>query len=241
MRRGAEKRLNSLLERARKARIRHKGLLLRGLPHEEIASAAKSKKADLVVVGTHGRTGMARVFLGSVAARVISSSLARFWRFAVDRNSECLGWEETMRLREIMKTRVESISPNESAEAAANRMRSARIRHLVVQDGKKIVGVVSDRDIGRLGSFRQIETVEEVMSAPVVTASPDSTLREAANLLRGQTIGCLPVMERGKLVGIVTITDVLALVGRGAERPVPKSRRGVMKGRGSRRKAVVER
>lgn len=74
MRRGAEKRLNSLLERARKARVRHKGLLLRGLPHEEIASAAKSKKADLVVVGTHGRTGMARVFLGSVAARVISAA-----------------------------------------------------------------------------------------------------------------------------------------------------------------------
>lgn len=74
IRRGAEKRLNSLLERARKARVRHKGLLLRGLPHEEISSAAKSKKADLVVVGTHGRTGMARVFLGSVAARVISAA-----------------------------------------------------------------------------------------------------------------------------------------------------------------------
>lgn len=74
IRRGAEKRLNSLLERARKARVRHKGLLLQGLPQDEIASAAKSKKADLVVVGTHGRTGMARVFLGSVAARVISTS-----------------------------------------------------------------------------------------------------------------------------------------------------------------------
>lgn len=146
-----------------------------------------------------------------------------------------------MRLREIMKTRVEGISANESAEAAANRMRSARIRHLVVQDGKKIVGVVSDRDIARLGSFRQIQTVEEVMSAPVVTASPDTTLRKAANLLRGRTIGCLPIMEKEKLVGIVTITDVLELVGRGAERPVPKSRRWVMKGRGPRRKVVVGR
>lgn len=143
-----------------------------------------------------------------------------------------------MRLREIMKTRVESISANESAEAAANRMRSARIRHLVVQDGKKIVGVISDRDIGRLGSFRQIETVEEVMSAPVVTASPDTTLMKAANLLRGRTIGCLPIMERGGLVGIVTITDVLELVGRGEERPVPKSKSGVMKERGPRRKVV---
>lgn len=141
-----------------------------------------------------------------------------------------------MRLRDVMKTRVEAISANETAEAAANRMRSARIRHLVVQDGKKIVGVVSDRDIRRLGSFRQIQTVEEVMSAPVVTASPDTTLRKAANLLRGRTIGCLPVMEREKLVGIVTITDVLELVGRGEERP--ESRRRVMKGRDPRRKVV---
>jgi len=141
-----------------------------------------------------------------------------------------------MRLRDVMKTRVEAISANETAEAAANRMRSARIRHLVVQDGKKIVGVVSDRDIGRLGSFRQIQTVEEVMSAPVVTASPDTTLRKAANLLRGRTIGCLPVMEREKLVGIVTITDVLELVGQGEERP--ESRRRVMKGRDPRRKVV---
>jgi acetoin utilization protein AcuB len=129
-----------------------------------------------------------------------------------------------MRLREIMKTRVEGISANESAEAAGNRMRTARIRHLVVQDGKKIVGVVSDRDIGGLGSFRQIQTVEEVMSAPVVTASPDTTLRKAADLLRGRAIGCLPIMERQKLVGIVTITDLLELVGRGANR---RSRRAV--------------
>jgi len=146
-----------------------------------------------------------------------------------------------MRLRDIMKTRVETISANESAEAAANRMRSARIRHLIVRDGKKIVGVVSDRDIRSLGSFRQIQTVEEVMSAPVVTASTDTTLRRAANLLRGRAVGCLPVVEKGRLAGIVTITDLLELVGRGAERPAAKSRRWIMKGRGPRRKATAGR
>lgn len=74
VRRGAEKRLNSLLERAGKARVRPKGLLLDGVAHEEIAAAAKARKVDLVVVGTQGRTGLARMFLGSVAARVISTS-----------------------------------------------------------------------------------------------------------------------------------------------------------------------
>lgn len=146
-----------------------------------------------------------------------------------------------MRLRDIMKTHVETISPNESVQGAANRMRSARIRHLVVQDGRKVVGVISDRDVANLGSFRQIQTVEEVMSASVVTATPDTTLRQAANLLRGRAIGCLPVVEKGKLAGIVTITDLLELVGRGAERPVAKSRRWVMKGRGPRRKAATGR
>lgn len=74
IRRFAEKHLAPLLARARKTKVRYKGLLLKGSPHAEIARAARQEKADLVVVGTHGRTGMARVFLGSVAARVITSS-----------------------------------------------------------------------------------------------------------------------------------------------------------------------
>jgi acetoin utilization protein AcuB len=106
-----------------------------------------------------------------------------------------------MRLREIMKTGVETISYVESAEAALNRMRRAGIRHLVVRDRDKIVGIVSDRDIRSLGSFRHVQTVEEVMSSPAVTASPDLSLKQAANLLRGRTIGCLPLVEHEKLVG----------------------------------------
>jgi acetoin utilization protein AcuB len=144
-----------------------------------------------------------------------------------------------MRLREIMQTAVETISPGESTEAALNRMRARRIRHLVVRDGRDIVGIVSDRDIEGLGSLRQVPTVEESMSAPAVSAAPDMTLRQAANLLRGRTIGCLPVVEKGELVGIVTTTDLLVLIGKGAERPVAKGRRWVMKGRGPRRKAAA--
>jgi CBS domain-containing protein len=65
------------------------------------------------------------------------------------------------------------------------------------------------------------------------------TIRQAANLLRGRTIGCLPVLEDGKLVGILTTTDLLELIGRASERPVSKGKRWVMKGRGARRKAVT--
>ena len=77
-----------------------------------------------------------------------------------------------MRWRDIMRTRVETASPRESAQIALDRMRRARIRHLVVQDGPRIVGVLSDRDIGALGSMRQVETVEDVMSRPALTSSP---------------------------------------------------------------------
>jgi nucleotide-binding universal stress UspA family protein len=71
-RREGEKHLNMLVEKAKKAGVRATGVLLEGLPHEAIVRAAKSKRADLVVLGTHGRTGLAKFFLGSVATRVLS-------------------------------------------------------------------------------------------------------------------------------------------------------------------------
>ena len=69
----ARKRLNAIVARARKAGVRATGLLLEGVPHERVARAARAKKADLLVIGTHGRTGLAKFFLGSVAARLIAS------------------------------------------------------------------------------------------------------------------------------------------------------------------------
>jgi len=69
------------------------------------------------------------------------------------------------------------------------------------------------------------QTVEDHMSRRVVTASPEMALRKAANLMRGRSIGCLPVLAEGQLVGIVTTTDLLELIGRGTERPRTNSKR----------------
>lgn len=146
-----------------------------------------------------------------------------------------------MRVRDIMHKKVEGVTPRESAAVAFERMRRAKIRHLVVQDGKKIVGVLSDRDVAGMGSLRQVETVEEVMTSPAITCSPDLTLRQAANLLRGRTMGCLPVLENGKIVGIVTTTDLLEMIGAGIERPVAKTRRWILKDRGPRRRPFAGR
>jgi nucleotide-binding universal stress UspA family protein len=68
----AQKRLRSMLARSRKLGIRGRALLLKGVAHEAIVKAARAHRADMIVVGTHGRTGVARFFVGSVAARVVA-------------------------------------------------------------------------------------------------------------------------------------------------------------------------
>jgi nucleotide-binding universal stress UspA family protein len=69
-----QKRLNRLLAKARTGGARAKGMLLEGVPHEQIVRAARSRKASLIVIGTHGRTGLAKFVLGSVAGRVLATA-----------------------------------------------------------------------------------------------------------------------------------------------------------------------
>ena len=68
----AQKRLRTLLARARKAGVKGRALLLKGVAHEAIVRSARAHRADMIVLGTHGRTGVARFFVGSVAARVVA-------------------------------------------------------------------------------------------------------------------------------------------------------------------------
>jgi nucleotide-binding universal stress UspA family protein len=73
-RKHAEKRLGALRDKARASGLKVSVVLLEGVAHEQIVRAAKSKKADLIVIGTHGRTGFAKLFLGSVASRVVTAA-----------------------------------------------------------------------------------------------------------------------------------------------------------------------
>jgi predicted transcriptional regulator len=100
--------------------------------------------------------------------------------------------------------------------------------------------VEQDRDLAA-GSPRTPRTVEDVMTSPAVICSPHTTLREAANLLRGRTIDCLPVVEKGRVAGIVTTTDLLELIGSDLERPEAKTRRWVKKRKGPQGKPVAGR
>jgi nucleotide-binding universal stress UspA family protein len=70
----AQRELDKLLDRARRAGVRAQGLLVEGPPADRIVRAARSRRADLIVMGTHGRGGLARLFLGSVAERVVATA-----------------------------------------------------------------------------------------------------------------------------------------------------------------------
>jgi nucleotide-binding universal stress UspA family protein len=70
----AQKQLAKLLAKAKQAGVRAKGFVLEGAAHEQIVRFAKSKRADLIVLGTHGRSGLAKLLLGSVAGRVVASA-----------------------------------------------------------------------------------------------------------------------------------------------------------------------
>jgi CBS domain-containing protein len=144
-----------------------------------------------------------------------------------------------MRLQDIMSREIKTITSGASAIDARSAMRTSGVRHLVVIDGRDVVGIVSERDLGgRLGaSGVKVEglSVADLMTGKVVTARPETTIRQAANLLRGHIIGCLVVMDETKPLGIVTTTDLLDLIGRGAERPTERSTRWTLRSRGRRR------
>ena len=116
-----------------------------------------------------------------------------------------------MRMFEVMTEGVRTVSPTAAADEAWELMRRERIHHLVVTDSSGVVGVLSDRDAGgrRGRGVRTGRTVADLMSPHAVTIDARETVRKAANLMQGRTIGCLPVVDRGKLVGIVSRANLL--------------------------------
>jgi CBS domain-containing protein len=133
-----------------------------------------------------------------------------------------------MRVFEIMSEDVATVPPTTSVAEAAQLMRMRGIRHLVVLDDGVLVGILSSRDLpeptGRGGP-----AVSRVMQRPVVTVGPKATVTRAANLMAGRTIGSLVVTDRGRVVGIVTTSDLLRLVGGGAARQPKRAARPVLR------------
>ncbi len=129
-----------------------------------------------------------------------------------------------MHLGDIMTTDVEVTAPDVNARAALARMRSANIHHLVVGTKRSVLGVLSYGDLGKGKAQPSPDaTVADLMSEGPICADRETTVQKAANMMRGHSIGCLPILDGGKLVGIVTTSDLLELVGRGPQ-PKPNGR-----------------
>jgi len=140
-----------------------------------------------------------------------------------------------------MSREVKSVGATTTVGQAKSLMKMNRIRHLLVLDQGDVIGVVSDRDLGGRPGSGDERPLGVVMTENVVTAAPETTVRQAANLLRGRTIGCLPIVDGRKAVGIVTTTDLLDLIGRGSERPVQRVDRWTLHDRGPRRTSATNR
>jgi acetoin utilization protein AcuB len=121
-------------------------------------------------------------------------------------------------VKDSMTREIATLSPDETAGTALAVCRERRIRHLPVLSEGRLVGIVSDRDLrsstpalgdqARAVALQEI-LVEDVMVRDVVTTLPDDPIEQAANVMRERRIGCLPVVEGGELVGIITASDVM--------------------------------
>jgi hypothetical protein len=123
-----------------------------------------------------------------------------------------------------MSSDIVAIEPNATASFAASQMRRHKSDRLVVMENGRLRGVVSQRDLGAPAGAR-IATgrmVQDLMAPSDFSIEPTTTLREAANIMLEKQLGVLPVIDGGRLVGIVTATDVLDELGRSSSRaPLP--------------------
>jgi CBS domain-containing protein len=132
---------------------------------------------------------------------------------------------EATRVRDLMSGEVRTVDRNASVASADQIMQSDGVRHLVVLDdeGEEVVGVLSQRDLFRSALARALGygvhaqdklleqlRVKDVMTPDPVTIGPEAALADAAAEILERKIGCLPVLEQGRLVGILTEADFVA-------------------------------
>ena len=130
-----------------------------------------------------------------------------------------------MRVEHIMSSPVITVSGDTPVLEAANLMKERRIERLPVLDGTRLVGIVTKDRVLRASpsaatslSLHEIHylfaklTVREIMEADPITVAPSTTVEEAVRLAQQKRVGCLPVLDGGKVVGILTTNDFFYLV-----------------------------
>jgi CBS domain-containing protein len=124
--------------------------------------------------------------------------------------------------REIMMGSPVTLTPDDTLDLANDVISLGRIRHIPVMDGGQLVGLLSERDLigaaaNRIFGLKQksrsallkAELIKNVMKKRVVTVAPETPIKELASLMAEKKIGCVPVVDNGTLVGLITTTNVL--------------------------------
>ncbi len=173
-----------------------------GDPAGTIIEVERKIGADLVVMATHGRRGFSRVFIGSVAELVLRESICPVLtvRHMAPQKYMIGPW---------MTRNPVTATPEEKLSSVHTKMLEGGFRCVpILKDGVP-VGIVTDRDIRNHVGYLEHTEAFKAMSEALITVTPSTTVREAARLLRERKIGALPVVEDGKLAGIITTTDLL--------------------------------
>lgn len=126
------------------------------------------------------------------------------------------------KVRDIMAKEVATLNVDDELSLAEDIMHLGRIRHLPVMDGEKLVGIISERDLFKASlasvidydyqikrDYMKTVVIKEVMQTSLITISPEASVKEAVQLMLQHKIGCLPVVEGERMVGLVTETDIL--------------------------------
>jgi acetoin utilization protein AcuB len=126
------------------------------------------------------------------------------------------------RVRDIMPRKMVTISESDRLSTVEDIMTLGHVRHMPVVHAGKLVGVVSERDLLRASlsnltefgseqrrAFLTVVEIARVMSTPPIVIEADAGVQEAARVMAENKIGCLPVVDGGTLVGMLTETDLL--------------------------------
>ena len=135
---------------------------------------------------------------------------------------DLIGWSDRVQVRQYMTAEPKTLEVTQSLLDAALLLRRSHLRHIPIVENGLLVGILTDRDVARSAPSRLTPLPEEeynrvfegtsvamVMTKEPFSTTPDSPLGEAVVLLYTKRLGCLPVLEEEKLVGIITVTDML--------------------------------
>ncbi len=114
-----------------------------------------------------------------------------------------------MNVKDVMSREVVTCNPQDYVNEVADQMRTLDIGCLPVVSNKKLVGMITDRDIVTRSVARNVRSkVEDVMTKSVISVSPNDTTTDASVVMARNQVRRLPVMEDGLLVGFVSLADL---------------------------------